>query len=159
MTDLLFTQPSASKEELQNACSFIQSECKCNRRPYDMFPVVCGGLRPLYSGSTTEAELLASINTLLSPPSPHDGTWSRLPSARYVPTAQQALFKCGGLDPLVTSLGFPSAVNRPAISRLKPPTTLHVAFSFSIQVHCPCCRTAAHPRCSCRGIGRVVLSG
>jgi hypothetical protein len=112
----LFTQPSASKEELQNACSFIQSECSFNRRPYNLFSVVCGGLRPLFSGSPVEAEILASISSLLSPPS-KDGSWYRRPSARYVPSAQEALFTCGGLDSLVASLGYPSALNKPAIAR------------------------------------------
>ena len=112
----LFTQPSASKEELQNACSIIQSECNSNHRPYNLFSLVCGGLRPLYSGAPIEAEIVASISILLSPP-PNDGSWNRRPNARYVPSAQEALFKCGGLDSLVASLGYPSALNKPAIAR------------------------------------------
>jgi hypothetical protein len=117
MSAPLFSQPSASKEELQNACSFVQSECNLHRRPYDMFSVLSGGLRPLYSGSSTESDLLTSINSLLSPPSPHDVSWNRQPGARYVPVAQEAFFKCGGLESLVASLRYPSAVNKPAICR------------------------------------------
>ena len=120
MAASLFTQPSASKEELQHACSFIQSECNRHQRPYDMLAVVCGGLRPLYSGSSTESDLLTSINSLLSPPSPHDVSWNRQPGARYVPVAQEAFFKCGGLEPLVAALRYPSAINKPAISRYSP---------------------------------------
>jgi hypothetical protein len=126
MAASLFTQPSASKEELQHACSFIQSECNRHQRPYDMLAVVCGGLRPLYSGSSIEAELIASISALLSPPSSQDGTWNRLPSARYVPIAQEALFKCGGLDPIVASLSYPSAANKPAISRCAATSTARI---------------------------------
>ena len=117
MSAPLFTLPSASKEDLQNACAFIQSECSCNRRPYDSLSVVCGGLRPLYSGAPIEAEIIASIISLLSPPAPHDGSWHRRPSSRYVPAAQEVLFKCGGLDVLVACLGYPSALNKPAIAK------------------------------------------
>jgi hypothetical protein len=113
----LFTQPSASIEELANACNVIQSECNCNRRPYDMFSVVCGGLRALYSGAPIEAQLLASITSLLSPTLPYNGSWHRQPGARYFPAAQEALFKCGGLDLLVASLSYPSATNKPAAAR------------------------------------------
>ena len=121
MATPLFTQPSASKEELVSACNFIQAECNCSRRPYDMFSVVCGGLRPLYSGAPIEAELLASITSLLSPTLPYNGSWHRQPSARYFPAAQEALFKCGGLDLLVASLGYPSAINKPAAARYMHP--------------------------------------
>ena len=117
MSAPLFTLPSASQEDLQNACGFIRSECSCNRRPYDVLSVVCGGLRPLYSGSPIEAEIIASVCSLLSPPPPNDGAWHRRPNARYVPAAQELLFKCGGLDVLVACLGYPSALNKPAIAR------------------------------------------
>lgn len=131
MSDPLFTQPSASKEELKSACDFILCECNCNRRPYEMFPVVCGGLRPLYSGSSIEAEIISAITSLLSPAPPHDSRWHRRPSSRYVPKAQEALFKCGGLEPLVASLGYPSALNKPGIARYLRSTLLSAIASLS----------------------------
>ncbi len=159
MAASLFTQPSASKEELQHACSFIQSECNRHQRPYDMLAVVCGGLRPLYSGSSIEAELIASISALLSPTSSQDGTWNRLPSARYDPIAQEALFKCGGLDPIVAALSYPSAANKPAISRCAATSTARIcSLIYIVQVHCARSRTATYPHFSCCGIRRSFLS-
>jgi hypothetical protein len=158
MSAPLFTLPSASKDDLQNACTFIQSECSCNRRPYDSLVVVCGGLRPLYSGAPIEAEIIASIILLLSPPAPHDSFWHRRPSVRFVPAAQEFLFKCGGLDALVASLGYSSALNKPAIARFFHFRHRNDVSSFNLQVYCSCRWVATQPYFSCCRVGRIFLA-